>query len=114
MSRLGNGIGDITVMQSPLASLHDLIGGREQALWKSDADGVGSAFVDNQLKHGRLLDRQFTRRDSAQKFRNIGSKLPKDRIDVRPVDKPPASTYSRASNTAGRRCSRHNLAIKSV
>jgi len=62
--------------------LDHLIGGRKQLVGDRKAERLGRLAVDHQLESGRLLDGKLAGLGAAQDFVDIGSRLPRDRIDV--------------------------------
>jgi hypothetical protein len=51
--------GPLPEVSSPL--FHDVVGEREEFIWNGEAQRLGGLEVDDEIKFGRLLDRQRAR-----------------------------------------------------
>jgi hypothetical protein len=51
--------GPLPEVSSPL--FHDVVGEREEFIWNGEAERLGGLEVDDEIKFGRLLDRQLAR-----------------------------------------------------
>ena len=58
-------------MRRPKRSLDDLVGAGEDRWWYGEAKRLGGLQIDNQLKPGRLLDREIGRLGAVENFRKF-------------------------------------------